>query len=238
MEKTPLDESMKEYMVRSIVSASEEFLPEEDAGSGLTEERVQKILKAAGVDEAELEEHGITVEDMMNGDVEKEKLKELGISTKIFDCKKDSEEIHTELLKNARLPEVFKNILMEQNKEENYVNFGAETFAQYVGAYLSKLMIHIATFLALFLLVTIVLRAIVFALNIVNEIPAFGMLNRLTGGLLGIACSLLVVWFVYVVVTLFYTNAAWQQIYDTIQSNELTRYIYEINPLLKISMNF
>ena len=52
MEKTPLDESMKEYMVRSIVSASEEFLPEEDAGSGLTEERVQKILKAAGVDEA------------------------------------------------------------------------------------------------------------------------------------------------------------------------------------------
>ena len=148
------------------------------------------------------------------------------------------EEIQTELLKNARLPEVFKNILMEQNKEENYVNFGAETFAQYVGAYLSKLMIHIATFLALFLLVTIVLRAIVFALNIVNEIPAFGMLNRLTGGLLGIACSLLVVWFVYVVVTLFYTTAAGQQIYDTIQSNELTRYIYEINPLLKISMNF
>lgn len=250
-EKTPLDESMKEYMVQSIVDASQTLLQVEETGNGLTEERVRKILKAAGVSEEELEEQDITVEDIVNGDVGKEELKKLGISAKILDGKKDAEEAvvdslmensevpketQTEVLENADLPQVFKNILMEHNNEKTYAELGAETFAQYVGTYLSKLMIHVATFLALFLLVTIVLRAIVFALNIVNEIPVFGILNRLAGGVAGIGCALLVVWFAYIVVTLFYTTAIGNEIYNTIQANELTRYIYDINPLLKISI--
>ena len=252
-EKTPLDESIREYVVVSMADAAQALLPIEDKGTGLTKERVQKVLKAADVSKKELKEAGITVEDIVNGDVKKDDLKKLGVSSKILDGQKDSEaEVADELMKNddipkdiqkkaiesSEFPEVFKKLLKENNKEHMYTKLGVETFAQYVGTYMAKLMIHVASFLAVFLLVTILLRAVVFALNVVNEIPVFGLLNRLAGGIAGVGCSLIVVWFICVFVTLFYTTDIGKQIYETIQSNDLTRIIMENNPLLKISIKF
>lgn len=252
-EKTPLDESIRDYMVSSMAEAAQALLPMEEAGTGLTKERVEKVLKAAGVSKKELKKAGFTVEDIVSGDVKKDDLKALGVSAKILDGQKDNEEAMVEsLMKNedipkdiqskaidsSELPVVFKNILTENNNDETYSQLGVETFAQYVGTYLAKLMIHIASFLALFLLVTIVLRAFVFALNVVNEIPVFGLANRLAGGVAGAAFSLLAVWFLLVFVTLFYTTDTGKQIYETVQGNALTRILLDNNPLLKISMKF
>ena len=252
-EKTPLDESIKSYVVNSMADAVDALLYPEEEGTGLTKERVEKILKAAGVDEEELKACDITVDDIVNGDVKKEDLKKMGISEKVLVGKKDSSEaIAEELMENteiprdvqiqaietAELPEVFKELLRENNNIDIYGELGVETFAQYVGTYLARLMIHIASFLALFLLVTIILRAIIFALNVVNEIPVFGIVNRLAGGAAGIVCSLVVVWFFMILVTLFYTTEIGKQLYDTILGNPYTAIIYENNPLLKISIKF
>ncbi len=251
-EKTPLDDSIKNYVVSSMADAAKSLLPVEE-GTGLTKERVRKVLKAAGVTNKDLKEHGMTIEDIVNGDVKKEELTKLGISSKILDGQKDAEEKAVEELmekediprdtqmqaiETSEFPEIFKKLLKQNNSEETYAQLGAETFAQYVGTYLAKLIIHIGVFLAVFLLVTIIVRALVFALNIVNDIPVFGLMNRLAGGAAGMLCSLLVIWFLFIVVTLFYTTNVGKEIYDTIQGNVFTRIIYENNPLLKISMKF
>lgn len=145
-------------------------------------------------------------------------------------------DIQIKAIETTDYPDVFKDILLENNNDVIYGELGVENFVQYVAVYLTRLLIHIATFLVLFLLVTIVLRALVFALNVVNEIPVFGLVNRLTGGAAGILCSLMIVWFLFVLVTLFYTTEAGKQIYDVIQGNVYTRFIYENNPLLNISI--
>lgn len=252
-EKTPLDDSIKEYVVGSMAKAAEAFLPMEEKGTGLTKERVQKVLKAAGVSKKDLKKAGITVDDIVSGKVEKDELKKLGISSKILDGQKHLEEavvdelmekediprdIQIQAIESAELPEVFKTLLLDNNNEEIYSKLGVETFAQYVGTYFAKLLIHIATFLALFLLISIVLRAVVFALDVVNEIPVFGLVNRLAGGLAGAGFSLIVVWFLLIVVTLFYTTDIGKEIYQTVQGNELTKLIMDNNLLLKISMKF
>jgi len=252
-EKTPLDESIKEHVVASMAEASEALLPIEDTGTGLTKERVQKVLKAAGVTKKELKNAGITIEDIVNGDVKKDDLKKLGVSSKILDGQKDREEalvdnlmenkeipkdIQQKAIESSEFPEVFKKLLTDNNKKAIYARLGVETFAQYVGTYMAKLMIHVASFLAVFLLVSIVLRAFVFALNIVNEIPVMGFINRITGGVAGALCGLIVVWFICVFVTLFYSTEIGRQVYETIQSNDLTRIILENNPLLNISIKF
>lgn len=252
-EKTPLDESIKEYVVASMADAAQSLLPIEDAGNGLTKERVQKVLKAAGVKKKDLKKAGITVEDIVNGDVKKDDLKKLGVSSKILDGQKDREEkvvddlmenddipkdIQKKAIESSEFPEIFKKLLNDNNKEQMYRKLGVETFAQYVGTYMAKLMIRVASFLAVFLIVTIILRALVFALNIVNDIPVFGLVNRLAGGVTGVGCALLVVWFICAFVTLFYSTDIGRQAYETIQGNVYTRLILENNPLLNMSINF
>lgn len=252
-EKTPLDESIRDYVVSSMADAAQALLPIEETGTGLTKERVQKVLKAAGVSKKDLKKAGITVDDIVNGDVKKDDLKKLGVSSKILDGQRDMEDkvvdellekedipkdVQVKAIENADFPEVFKALLTANNNEVIYKELGVETFAQYVGTYFAKLLIHIATFLALFLLITIILRAFVFALNVVNEIPVFGIMNRLAGGVAGAAFSLLVVWFLFIVVTLFYTTEIGKQIYEVIEGTPYTKYLLENNPLLKISMKF
>lgn len=249
--KTPLDESIKEYVVSSMAKATDALLPMEEQGTGLTKERVQKVLKAAGVTKKELKKAGITVDDIVNGDVKKEELKKLGVSAKILDGQKDRESAMVdELMENKDIPKdvqkeaidssefagIFKKLLNDNNKKAMYGRLGVETFAQYAGTYMAKLMIHIASFLAVFLLASIILRAMIFALNIVNEIPGLGLLNRLAGGAAGALCGVIVVWFLCVFVTLFYSTDIGREIYETIQANSLTRIILENNPLLNISI--
>lgn len=252
-EKTPLDESIRDYVVSTMADAAQALLPMEETGTGLTKERVQKVLKAAGVSKKELKKAGITVDDIVSGEVKKDDLKALGVSSKILDGQKHLEEkmveelmakedipkdIQMQAIETADFPAAFKKLLLENNNDVMYTKLGVETFAQYVGTYFAKILIHIATFLALFLLVTIVLRAIVFALNVINEIPVFGLANRLAGGVAGAAFSLLVVWFLFIIVTLFYTTDTGKQIYETIEGTAYTKYLLENNPLLRISMKF
>lgn len=250
-EKTPLDESIREYVVTSMAEATDSLLPIEETGTGLTKERVQKVLKAAGVSKKELKKAGITVEEIVNGDVKKEELKKLGVSSRILDGQRDRESTMVdELMENKDIPKdiqkrainssefagIFKKLLNDNNKKAMYARLGVETFAQYVGTYMAKLMIHVACFLAVFLLVSIILRAIIFALNIVNEIPGLGLLNRLAGGAAGALCGVVVVWLLCVLVTLFYSTDMGREIYETLQANGVTRIILENNPLLNISI--
>ena len=252
-DKTPLDDSIKEYVVSTMVDAVDTLMPAENIGTGLTKERVEKVLKAAGVSKKKLKKAGITIEDIVEGKVQKDDLKELGVSAKILDGQKHLEQaaveellvkedipkdIQLKAIESADLPAVFKKLLTENNNAEIYTKLGVETFAQYVGTYLAKLMIHVASFLAIFLLVTIILRAFVFALNVVNEIPVFGMMNRLAGGVAGAAFSLIFVWFILIVVTMFYTTDIGKEIYQTVQGNSLTKIIMDNNPLLNISIKF
>ena len=55
------------------------------------------------------------------------------------------------------------------------------------------------------MLITIVFRAIVFALDIVSSLPVLGFLNRLAGGAVGIVGALFFVWTAFVIITLLYT---------------------------------
>ena len=115
---------------------------------------------------------------------------------------------------------------------------GVETFAQYVGSYLAKLLINIVSFLCTFLLVTIVFRAIVFALDIVAELPGIGAVNHLVGGIMGILGALVIVWLLYLIITLFFTTAVGELLFEMIQDNAFLKVLYEYNPVMKLATIF
>lgn len=250
--KTPVDSMIKDQVMKTMASVASEQLAgaQED---GIDAEDVRKALEAAGVSEEKLEEYGISIDDIVNGEISSEQLAEYGISKNVLaglgaegsagieealehaDIPKD---LQIKAIEMAELPEVFKSLLSDNNNDVIYEKLGVKTFAEYVGEFLSKLIIHIVAFLCTFLLVTIVLRAIIFALDIVSELPVLGFFNRLAGGVVGAAGGLIIIWLFFVAITLLYVTAFGREIYQVIQENAILNMLYENNPLMKLATNF
>lgn len=250
--KTPVDSMIKDQVMKTMASVASEQLAgaQED---GIDAEDVRKALEAAGVSEEKLQEYGISIDDIVNGEISSEQLAEYGISKNVLaglgaegsagieealenaDTPKD---LQIKAIEMAELPEVFKSLLSDNNNDVIYEKLGVKTFAEYVGEFLSKLIIHIVAFLCTFLLVTIVLRAIIFALDIVSELPVLGFFNRLAGGVVGAAGGLIIIWLFFVVITLLYVTAFGREIYQVIQENAILNMLYENNPLMKLATNF
>ena len=250
--KTPVDSMIKDQVMKTMASVASEQLAGAREG-GIDAEDVRKALEAAGVSEEKLEEYGISIDDIVNGEISSEQLAEYGISKNVLaglgaegstgieealenaDIPKD---LQIKAIEVAELPEVFKSLLSDNNNDVIYEKLGVKTFAEYVGEFLSKLIIHIVAFLCTFLLVTIVLRAIIFALDIVSELPVLGFFNRLAGGVVGAAGGLIIIWLFFVVITLLYVTAFGREIYQVIQENAILNMLYENNPLMKLATNF
>lgn len=254
VEFTPLDDVIETQISNTIADAvaSQIMGVNEESEEGLSEEGVRKALKAAGVDESTLADYGITIEDIVEGRVSKSELAQYGISGNVLDGVNSGQhtaretideadiprDVQMEVIQNADVPEVYKKLLTENNNSEIYRQLGVETFAQYVGSYLAKLLINIVSFLCTFLLVTIVFRAIVFALDIVAELPGIGVLNHLGGGILGILGALVIVWLLYLIITLLFTTAVGKLLFEMIQDNEFLKTLYEYNPVMKLATIF
>ena len=250
--KTPVDSMIKDQVMKTMASVASEQLAGAREG-GIDAEDVRKALEAAGVSEEKLEEYGISIDDIVNGEISSEQLAEYGISKNVLaglgaegsagieealenaDIPKD---LQIKAIEMAELPEVFKSLLSDNNNDVIYEKLGVKTFAEYVGEFLSKLIIHIVAFLCTFLLVTIVLSAIIFALDIVSELPVLGFFNRLAGGVVGAAGGLIIIWLFFVVITLLYVTAFGREIYQVIQENAILNMLYENNPLMKLATNF
>lgn len=250
--KTPVDSMIKDQVIQTMAGAATDQISGA-AEDGIDAEDVKRALKAAGVSEEQLEEYGISVEDIVNGEITSEQLAEYGISRELLaglgekgeEAVKEAvenadipKELQIKAIEMAELPEVFKTLLSSNNNNEIYDKLGVKTFADYVGEFLSKLIINIVAFICTFLLVTLVLRALVFSLDIVSELPVLGFFNRLAGGVIGAAGGLIIVWLLFVVITLLYVTSFGREVYQVIQDNDILRIIYENNPLMKLATNF
>ncbi len=250
-EFTPLDDAIETQISNTITdAAAAQILGVNE--EGLSEEGVRKALKAAGVDENTLADYGITIKDIVEGKVSKSELAQYGISGSVLDGVNSGQrtaqevldetdiprDVQTEVIQNADIPEVYKKLLTENNNSEIYKQLGVETFAQYVGSYLAKLLINIVSFLCTFLLVTIIFRAVVFALDIVAGLPGVGAVNHLVGGLMGAVGALVIVWLLYLLVTLFFTTPVGKMFFEMIQESEFLKVLYDYNPVMKLATIF
>lgn len=255
---TPVNEVIEEKVSTAITTAAltqingTEQMQDTTTSVGLTRERVERVLKAAGVDEEDLAEHGITIDDIVNGKVTSQDLAQYGISSSVLagvsgtssdDSTSDSlsdinipSDIQGQAIEGADMPQIFKNLLQKNNNSDTYAELGVKTFAEYVGKYLSNLIIYLVSYVLTFLVVTLILRAIIFSLDIVADLPVLGFVNRLAGGVVGVLCAAIVVWIVFIIITLLYTTEAGRALYDTIQGEPYLKALYDFNPILNLAI--
>jgi len=247
---TPLDDMIHEKCVSTMSSlVTSSSLSE----MGMDEESVKEILDSYGISEKALESAGITIDDILNGNVSSDQLEQYGIPGELLnggtptseedaaDALESAEiprQVQMTAIQNADLPQIFKSLLRDNNNSEVYSSLGVDSFVDYVSAYITKLVIGIVAFLATFILLTIVLRAVIFTLDIVTQLPVLGTVNRIAGGVIGIVIALIVVDVMFVIITLMYTTGVGQYLFAMINSNDFLAFLYDNNLVMQLATAF
>lgn len=161
-----------------------------------------------------------------------EESKELLLGSKL------GREQQISLIENAKVPEMFRQMLLANNNNEVYDALGVETFGQYIGAYITKVIADCIAFLISLLVVFIVVKIAIRALDILNKLPVIGGLNRLAGGVAGIGIGIIVVWIGFIVVTLLYDTTFGKMCFESIETNPMLNQLYENNILMKYIIKF
>ena len=81
---TPLDDMIKSQVVTTMANAASAQLGGEDQ-SGMDADSVRRVLNAAGVSEETLAQYGISIDDIVNGNVTSSDLAQFGISGDLLD---------------------------------------------------------------------------------------------------------------------------------------------------------
>ena len=142
------------------------------------------------------------------------------------------------MIEGADIPEVIQKMLLENNNNEVYTALGVQTFGEYIGAYVAKVIADILAFLITFIAVFIIVRIVLGMLNIVDKIPLVGGANHLVGGILGAGIGILIIWILFIVITLLYNTSFGMACMKGISESEILTKLSDSNILLKYITKF
>lgn len=161
-----------------------------------------------------------------------------GTSADMLSSIEASSEQQDSLIKEAGLPSVIQEMLLENNNNVVYEALGVTSFVDYIGAYITKLIADIIAFLVAWIAVTIIARVLMAVIGIVGKIPVIGGVNRIAGGVVGIGIGLIIVWILFVLVTLLYNTAIGQACMKDIAASQILTKLYDGNVLMKFITKF
>ena len=140
-----------------------------------------------------------------------------------------------EMISNMKIPEIFKNRLMENNTDKIYNKLGVSNFYEYAASYMTRTIMNIVGNSVTFFGIWVILLIICLILNtLVKEVPVLAGVNKLGGMMLGGVVGLALVW--------IFMSIASVAMHDTYNSllggNPLLVWLDENNLFAKIIMSF
>ena len=135
-------------------------------------------------------------------------------------------------IENASIPAFIKDMLLQNNNSTVYGELGVNSFTAYVATSISRLVLNVLSFLVTFLLAIIIVKALMFAVNIIGELPVLGLINHIAGGALGLVLGLVVIWLGFLIITLLYSTAVGSACFDMVEKSSILTFLYNCNPFL------
>ncbi|MDC7291498.1 CvpA family protein [Blautia schinkii] len=147
---------------------------------------------------------------------------------------------HTEqssLINGLALPDLLKDGIIENNTAEVYRYLAVNTFADYVAGYLALIAVNGLSFLVSFLLATILIRMVTYALNIIARLPIIRGANKAAGALMGIVKCVIFIWVAFLVLTVLCNTEIGRTGLKLIEQDHLLNFLYKENIFVKIFMS-
>lgn len=161
-----------------------------------------------------------------------------GVTEDMLSSMEIPREQQISLIEGAGLPSVIQDMLLENNNNEAYEALGVSSFVEYIGAYVTKLIADIISFIIVWVIVTILSRVLMAVIGIVGKIPVIGGINRISGGVVGVGIGLIIVWILFVLVTLLYNTPIGQTCMQDITASQILTKLYDGNILMKYITKF
>ena len=141
------------------------------------------------------------------------------------------------IIERMELPRQMKEALLENNNSEIYHLLGVDTFLEYVGNYLTNMILNFIGSMVLFVLVNIGLRIIIHWLDLIARLPIVSGINQIAGAILGALQGLLCLWAGCVLVDLCSKMSWAMNVLQQIQGSVWLTFLYKHNLINWIFVN-
>lgn len=163
-----------------------------------------------------------------SGDMDSEVLEQL---TDIALSVEPTRSQQIDIIQRIHLPQFLSDAIIANNNEEVRQELGADGFYEYLACYIGKMIINAIAFAVTFVLVLIIANIVYFAAGIVSKLPIIGGIDRFGGIAFGIIEALLVVWIMFIVITIFANTSFGSDLFNQINDNGFLSFLYDKNVL-------
>ena len=143
-----------------------------------------------------------------------------------------TEQSQTVLIDQMNIPDFLKSALLENNNSVVHSLFQTEKLQDYIASYFANICLNIISIVFVAVVLYIIMKLFLGALNIVSKLPIISTVNRICGLAIGGAKGIFVVWFVGIILMFFYYNEAFQQFFILLEKSHVTMFLYHHNLLL------
>ena len=139
----------------------------------------------------------------------------------------------SQLIEKLPLPENLRRSLQENNNSEIYKLIGAGSFTSYLASYLSRMILSAVCSLLTFFVVSLILRLLSIALDIISRLPVIHTLNKVGGMFVSLLLGLAIVWVGFLAATALPGTPFGQEVLRSVSENAFLSLLYQHNMLLQ-----
>jgi uncharacterized membrane protein required for colicin V production len=141
-----------------------------------------------------------------------------------------------EFINNLNVGAPLKTMLLDNNNSVIYEILKADSISDYVARFISNIIVNVAAGLIVFVITFIIIRLLVKSAKFASSLPVIRQLNRIGGGLAGLAIGIILIWLVFTAMTIFIAQPFFKEMYDNILSSVVGKCLYDNNYILKFIM--
>lgn len=145
-----------------------------------------------------------------------------------------SSQIQKSAIEELPLPNVLKNLLIRNNTEKTYKELAVNSFNDYVPKFMANLIMNIISFIVTWIIVASFIWLAVMTLDVIANLPIIHGVNQMLGLVLGAGQALVIVWIIFLAITVIASTAIGKQLMEMIEKSILLSQIYNGNVFLKL----
>ncbi len=140
----------------------------------------------------------------------------------------------TKLIQNLPVPNFLQKLMLNYNNSEGYRKLGVSTFGGYLVDFIANLILNIIAFLATLLVSHVVVWGIFRLLDLAAHLPLLRHVNRIGGLALGLVEGIIVVWVIFLVISMLSGTQIGVTLMKMIDESVLLKPLYESNLLMRL----
>lgn len=145
------------------------------------------------------------------------------------EAEEEDESSQKSLVEALPLPKSIKETILENNNEANYLALNVGSFEEYVCRQITNVIINAIAFVFTLIIAIIVLFILCNALNVLAKLPILRQINEAAGAVAGVAEGVLLVWILFVILTMFATSSFGSSSLALIAENPVLDFLYKNN---------